>query len=389
MRWTDTFLDQLRNQSDDLSDEHLKKMIADGEMDLVAEVFKKMNANDEKPVHQLFPALEDFFNLSRALPAGTDFEMIKRGEEVFAKHAFPAALVMLTKSLPEGYAAPNLSIVLNISKNLEQHAYRRLLQVLQMLLNVCALGGFKDGGRAVITAQKLRLLHSGIRHIAHRQIPGYSKKYGVVINHEDMLGTIMGFSLLVIQGLRSLNCGLTAQEEEDYFYLWRVYAVVIGIYPSDKEPGFDYIPDSVADAEAFYKEYARRHYRPASENPDGLELTAANQRLLRQMVPAGLRLLGFGFAPRIYSWHLLGAEAAQRVGIKRVVGHTILKPILFKLPRFWSWLRNKLFNRRAYLTGHHYLGEIIFRDMINRKFGHDITFTVPDTLRQMKQMVMH
>lgn len=389
MRWTDTFLDQLRNQSDDLSDTHLKNMLADGEIDLIAEVFKKMNANDAEPLHKQFPALEDFFNQTSRLPAETDYERIKRGEEVFARHAFPAALVMLTKSLPEGYAAPNLSIVLNISKNLEQHAYRRLLQVLQMLLNVCALGGFSDGGRAVITAQKLRLLHSGIRHIAHRQIPGYSEKYGVVINHEDMLATIMGFSLLVIQGLRRLNCGLTAQEEEDYFYLWQVYSVAIGLYPPEKGPGFDYIPDSVADAEAFYQVYARRHYRPAAENPDGLELTRANQKMLQQMVPSGLRLLGFGYAPRIYSWHLLGPEAARRVGIKRVAGHSILKPLLFNLPHFWSWLRSKLFNRRRYLTGHHFLGEILFQDMINQKFGHDITFTVPDTLSKMKKMVMH
>ena len=56
-----------------------------------------------------------------------DGERLKRGQRVFMTHALPAALVLLVKSLPEGYAAPSLSKVLSVSGNLSQRPYRRLL----------------------------------------------------------------------------------------------------------------------------------------------------------------------------------------------------------------------------------------------------------------------
>jgi hypothetical protein len=389
MRWTNEFLDKLRNEGDDLADEHLARLIKDGEIDLIQDVFKKMNSNDDEPLHNQFPVLDNFFEQTQKLPSHTDFARIRKGEEMFARNAFPAALVLLTKSLPEGYAAPNLSIILNISKNLEQHAYRRLLQVMQMLLNVAALRGFEDGGRAVITAQKLRLLHAGIRHISYEQRKGYIEKYGKPVNHEDMLATIMGFSLLVIYGLRSLKCAMTPQEEEDYYYMWQIFALMMGIHPAGQPESMAYIPESVKDAGLFYKAFAERHYRAAAENPDGVQLTHANLTMLKKLIPTFFRLIGFGFAPQIYTYHLLGAEAAKRVGIHNRGGKSLLKLILFNLPAVVLKLNNLFFSIHHYHTTHHYLGELVFQNMINNKFGHEITFTVPDTLSDVKKMVMN
>jgi hypothetical protein len=60
---------------------------------------------------------------------------------------FPACAVLLLKSLPEGYAAPNLSRVLAETGNMERRTYRRLLGVLQLLLNVSTPGGFRPEGK--------------------------------------------------------------------------------------------------------------------------------------------------------------------------------------------------------------------------------------------------
>jgi len=87
--------------------------------------------------------------------------------------------VLLAKSPPSGYAAPSLALVLNLSGDLIRSPYRRLLGVLQMVVNVCASRGFEPGGRAVVTAQKLRLLHEGVRRIARRRLPDFEARYGV------------------------------------------------------------------------------------------------------------------------------------------------------------------------------------------------------------------
>ena len=117
---------------------------------------------------------------------------------MFWKHAYSIALVLLAKSLPEGYAAPNLAQVLNMSGDLRNRTYKRLLATLQLVLNVSSCTGFGPNGRAIISAQKLRLLHAGTRYITRKARPHFEEQYGVPVNQEDMLGTILGFSLLVI-----------------------------------------------------------------------------------------------------------------------------------------------------------------------------------------------
>ena len=268
-RWTDSYLDTLRALGDPLADQHLQKLVADNEITNIRKVFAEIDSNNEIPPASTFPELSEFFSSTGNLPPDIDTRRINRGEMVFQKNAFTGALVLLAKSLPEGYAAPNLSIILNLSGNLRTHPYKRLLSTLQTVVNVSTFHGFQHGGRAVITAQKLRLLHAGIRHLTRRYRPAFESQYGVPVNQEDMLGTVMGFSYLVIEGMRTLNAGLTRNEEEDFFYLWRIFALMMGIHPPDKPDSFEHIPENVDDAAAFYNAYRRRHYVAADKNPDG------------------------------------------------------------------------------------------------------------------------
>jgi hypothetical protein len=380
-RWTDVFLDGLRRQGDPLADRYLQQLVADSELGNIRRVFAEMDSNDEVPPAKTFPELSDFFSATDAIPSFVDPARILRGETVFEKHAFAGALVLLTKSLPEGYAAPNLAIILNMSGNLRTHPYKRLLATLQTVVNVSSFHGFQNGGRAVITAQKLRLLHSGIRHLTLRYRPDFEPKYGVPVNQEDMLGTIMGFSYLVIEGMRTLNTGLTPQEEEDFLYLWRVFALMMGIHPAVNPGSLEYIPEDVRDAQQFYDAYRRRHYVDAVKNPDGVALGQANLAMLHSFIPRFLRFLGFGVVPRLFMQELMGREQCARIEIPPVHGHSLLKwilPNVYRLLRPFRHL-NADINER--------FGEMIFQDMIDRAYDGEVTFTVPSDFQQLKNMI--
>jgi hypothetical protein len=159
-------------------------------------------------------------------------------------------LVLLASSLPRGYAAPCLCEILSISRDLERHPYGRLMGVVQLLINISDADAFDGTGRAVVTARKLRLLHAGVRSIAERYRPGYQARYGVPVNHEDMLATIMGFSLLLIDGIRRLRLPLADEEAEDLYYLWRTFAVLMGIHPEGRPQDDSLVPATLADAAA-------------------------------------------------------------------------------------------------------------------------------------------
>ncbi|MGH1365093.1 MAG: oxygenase MpaB family protein [Calditrichia bacterium] len=390
-RWTDDFLNSLRMQGDPLADETVEKMLKDGTIQHAGELFRTLKSNDDQVADKRIPELTEFVATTKGLPKGTDLKRIERGEAAFMRSAFPACLALLCKSLPEGYAAPNLSLILNISKNLEKHPYARLIAVLQLVVNVGAHQGFQDDGRAVITAQKVRLLHAGIRQITNKYVPDYSKSYQVPVNHEDMLATIMGFSLLVITGLEALDVPLKEQEAEDLLYLWCVFAQMCGIYPPGKPESMEYLPTSVADAKAFYAAFGRRHYANVKDNPDGVELTRANIKMLEDMIPWPLRLFGLKVLPKVYLVHMTGVEAARRVGVSPVWGHTIFKKIAFGLTRLitFVWRKVNRVDKQEEESGHHHrtFSNMVMQFLIDEKFGGAVEFTIPATLKNLHNMV--
>jgi hypothetical protein len=380
-RWTDAFLNTMSKQGDPLADDFLTRIMSSNEMANIQKIFAEMDSNNEIPPATTFPELSEFFAATHNLPSNIDLQRIGRGEKVFQENAFTGALVLLTKSLPEGYAAPNLSIILNLSGNLRTHPYKRLLATLQTVVNVSTFHGFQDGGRAVITAQKLRLLHAGIRHLTRRYRPDFEPRYGIPVNLEDMLGTVMGFSYLVIEGMRTLKAGLTLQEEEDYLYLWRVFAQMMGIHPADKPDSFEYIPDSVDDAKAFYEAYRRRHYVTADKNPDGVVLGHSNLTMLKHFVPALLHLFGFSALPRLYMLELMGPKQCSLIGIRRMRGYSLLKWFLFALVRLWRPIEH--FRTKS----HERIGAMIFQEMIDKAYGGEVTFTIPLSISDLRGMI--
>ena len=231
-------------------------------------------------------------------------------------------VVLLASSLPRGYAAPCLSEILGISRDLERHPFGRLMGVVQLLINISDADAFQPHGRAIVTAQKLRLLHAGVRAIAGRYRPHYQERFGVPVNHEDMLATIMAFSWLLIDGVRRLDLPLGDDEAEDLYYLWRVFALLMGIHPPGRPHDDSLIPPTIADAATFYEAYVRRNDTTAERNPYGVVLTQDNLAMMTAMIWWPLRLIGLGWAPRIAMTELLTPEELARVGVTPLVGHS-------------------------------------------------------------------
>ena len=147
-------LDEIRAHIDDVAEACVDALASSKDF---ADVFRKDTTNWSTLPDDAPPALKDFFAqtdrhllLEKDLvkfPFGVDSDRLDRGERVFLDHAFFASVVLLAKSLPEGYAAPCLATLLNLSGNLRTSPYRRLLGVLQLVLDVSRLvHGFEENG---------------------------------------------------------------------------------------------------------------------------------------------------------------------------------------------------------------------------------------------------
>lgn len=388
-RWSDDhFLDSLRVQGDALADSCVQQLTDGSDF---RRLFEVMNANSAMPADMPAPLLV-FFHATHELPsidgAPIDRDRLSRGEKVYCTHAFPAALILLAASVPQGYAAPNLTRILMISRDLDRHPYRRLLGVLQMVINVSQAGGFEPAGSAVVTAQKMRLLHAGIRRIARKRLPDYEATNGVPVNVEDMLATVMGFSLLVIDGLHHLDIGLSETDADDYYYLWRVFAQLVGLHPSGDPHSGAYVPANLTEARRFYQAYARRHFVQADANPDGVHLARTHLQMMCDLLPrTTFGRLGMEHVPRIYMQILNGPEAMRRIGIAPVRGFRLATWMLRYLPRLWSLLwsdADRVLDPSAHV--HENLSRLFFERLIDRRYGRPVTFLLPEDIEDMRKL---
>lgn len=381
-KWSDDgFLDGLRQMGDPLADRAVEELEARHDLEQVNRLFKTMLANAE-PIPDAPEPLRDFLTKTGTCPADLDRQRVERGGRVFLAHALPATVVLLAYSLPSGYSAPPLTRVLSITGDLKRNPFKRLMGVVQLLLNISVAKGFEPGGEALVTAQKMRLLHAGIRRLAleyrGEEFTGKDKvprKYGVPVNHEDMLATIMGFSWLVIDGLRKLGLPLGDDEAGDFYYVWRVFAVMVGLHPEDRPDSSELVPLTLAEAEAFYNAYQRRHYVDASQNPDGKELSAVNETMMVQLIPGWLRLLGFGAAPRMLMAELLGPKGMAQAGVEPVLGHRLVRWMVHAVLRL---TQRELDRGPTFLAAG--LGKLMFRDLVRVSWDGEVTWLVPDSV---------
>ncbi|MGB0909492.1 MAG: oxygenase MpaB family protein [Nitrospirales bacterium] len=391
-KWSDDhFLDGLRLQGDVAADQCIIELQSQLKEEDFSELFQRLNTNNVKVDENIPDPLKRFLTMTMHIPLvdshPVDEERLRRGQQVFMTHALPSALVLLVKSLPEGYAAPSLSKVLCISSNLSQRPYRRLLGVLQMVINVSAVGGFDPTGKALVTVPKIRLLHASIRKLVREHLGGYEQQYGTPVNCEDMLGTVMGFSYLVIAGLKQLKIGLRDDEAEDLYYLWRIFAQMMGIHPEGQPDSSEYVPRNLTEAKMFYDSYRRRQYVQADENPEGVELAATNLRMMSDLLPqTPLRRLGMHLIPKMYMEELIGQEGCRRIGIRPVRFLYLTKWLVTTFPSVWSRLWNVV---DRVDTSHHFhenMSRVFFQGLINREFDGEITFQIPDTLEELNKL---
>ncbi|MDB5898746.1 MAG: hypothetical protein JWP22_2547 [Ramlibacter sp.] len=373
--WTPELLQEMRRTGDELADETLARAVWGHDVPRINVIFRTFAAE-----HADIPAdapveFIEFVQRTRGLPEGIDPLRAARGAQVMLEHATLCALALLLKSLPAGYAAPRLSRVLHMTHNLEKRPYRRALGVLQMLVNISQPGAFSPTGAAVVTAQKLRLLHAGVRQVVRKRMPEFEEAFGAPISQLDMTFTIMTFSVMVVDGLAALGVRWSDAEAEDYFHLWQMYGELQGIRP-------EWMPRTLDEGRAFCAAYASE-FQPAADNPAGVSLARADLRMMTRLIPWPMRLLGLGSAPTVYLLRMLGPEAAARVGVRQKIRHVWCEWVALTLPILWQRLWRSLTPEKE---AHDRISRLFFRTLIVGAWGDEVRFSVPQSLRDLRKL---
>jgi uncharacterized protein (DUF2236 family) len=293
-------MDSLREQGDPPADQLVDDLFAAGSVNAVNALMRTLAENDQPPADGLPPGVKDFLAASAALPDWADMGKIHMGEEVFWKYGPRAVAMLVTYSLPFCYLGAKGVQVLALTARLYSNPQRRIIETAQMVVDVMSPGGLGPAGAGIRTAQRVRLMHAGVRYqILHSD--QWNPAWNHPVNHEDQVGTLAAFSWITVDGLRRLGTPVTDDEAEAYIHVWNVVGHLLGIPDTA-------LPASYADAAGMVAAIAKRQF---AASPEGEMMTRALVQMLQHNLPGNL----LDAAPELLMRYLLGDQRADMLGV--------------------------------------------------------------------------
>jgi ER-bound oxygenase mpaB/B'/Rubber oxygenase, catalytic domain len=314
--FTDDYLASLRACGDPEGDAVVADFVAEvGDANPKLLVQELIQHQRTLPPERQVPSVREYFARAAPLPAWADADVLRHGQEVFSVFGVHIASALFCASLPMSYTAVDGTQVLLRTAELVSHTRRRVAQTGEMLLDV--MGANDPPGTPPFAADApsyraphgVRLFHAAVRHML-RNDPGYDREaLGEPINQEDLLGTLVAFTVVVIEALERFGVPLAAEQRDAYVRLWLTAGVLLGITPESLESRRQDGPLAIGWEElvALRDAIARRQ---AGASTAGRVLMAALLAEQSEAMPFPLKAL-----PRSCTRYLIGDEYCDYLAV--------------------------------------------------------------------------
>lgn len=363
--WNDEFLDAMRQAGDPLADNVVGHLFASGDVKAVNALMKTLVENDQPPPEALPPSIREYLAASEGLPEWADPVKIKAGENFFWRFGPEAIMNLFCYSLPFCYAARKGVQVLALTSRLYTNPTRRIIETAQMMVDVLRPGGLSAQGKGVRTAQKVRLMHAAVRHQIGAY-PGWNPEFGTPVNQEDLAGTLLSFSWVVIDGLRKLGLHIEDTLADAYLHCWNVVGHILGVRE-------ELMAFNMVEAATLAHDIQRRQYASSQE---GRDMTRALIQMMQRFVPGTL----LDPLPCLFTRFLLGDPYSDLLGVEPIPSPHLL---MFPLRAFNLTVENaKNSSAVASAISGHFSRRVIEGIVLVGRGGNRIPFDIPTELKQ-------
>jgi squalene cyclase len=306
-RFTAEQLQKMRQVADPLADDVVNQIFKGGDAKRVGNMLDQLFKNDEPVPKGLPDEVKGYFAKARQLPQGVDPAKLLLAQQLFTRHGWLVAASLFCSSLPQAYCAANGAHVLIQSQRMTKHLRKRIFETAQFVFDVCDEGSMDGEGRGIYAPLKVRLMHAAIRHLIRAHPQGWDvAKLGQPINQEDMAGTLMTFSVVILDALPRFGVQVSDAEAEAWLHLWQVVGHLMGVQP-------DLIPNTLDEGEQLMDLIRSGQWR---RSDDGALLGRALIELMQEALEKELLLPSlFGGVPVALVRRLAGDHAADLLGI--------------------------------------------------------------------------
>ena len=371
--WTHAFMDEMRMKMDPLADAVIERLFTEGKVDAVNHLMRTLVENDDLPTSKLPAYVTEYLARTQADVPRLDAAKLRQGQELFDLFGPEVMKVLGYYSLPSSYAARKGVQVLYRTAYLMKRPVRRVFETAQMVMDVMTEGGLEPSGRGVRTSQKVRLMHAAIRYLIRHdpKAPWDAHELGQPINQEDLAGTLMTFTYVVLAGMKALRIRLTPEQQESWLYAWQAVGQLIGVDARLVPANLD---------EARQLTFLIRE-RQVAASPEGSAMTAALLEGMQQLTPSfldGLPASMTHFFLDQDQWQ--GRNVADMLRVPES-NWTILIPHAIKLvAQVVDWVGD---NTPILAKLLRYLSKGLLEGMLLvERGGHRAPFTIPDRLQQ-------
>jgi ER-bound oxygenase mpaB/B'/Rubber oxygenase, catalytic domain len=376
--WTDEQLDRWRTVGDEPADRAVAAYFGSlGEPGSAGALVRALVDHLQVPPEDRVPAIAEFLATAGRLPPWADSARIAAGQDVFGNLILHQFTALYLASLPSAYAAARGVHVIWLTARLETDPVRRLNETAQFLMDVTSPGAFDAGGAALDRTLHVRLMHAAVRWLIDHQdgvahpaeadpsvrpaTPTWAGSWGRPVCQEDLAGTLITFSTVVLDAFRRSGLDVDDAAEEDFVHMWVVIGHLLGIHD-------DLLPRDLAVARQLQAAIFRRQQAPSAV---GQDLTATLLGLLQDRVP---RFVG-ALAPAM-SRRYIGDRVADMIGVPP---SRVANPVLWLLVLF-----TRLTSRRDAQVPR-WISERLGRQMLQgllaaSRQGARVPFSIPTTL---------
>jgi hypothetical protein len=300
--YTEDFLDSMRLTADPSADQFIAWVFSNNQNKLSLQQWmtKKSEATMLPELEGLFPQFP-FITDAAKLPEWADRRLMTKGSAFFAVHAERIMTLLGLLSLPYCYAAADGAMVLYLSEMMRSQTGKRLNDTAVFVWEMMNPDAFSKNGKGYVEILKIRLRHAAARYYVLKT-GKWENSWGLPINQEDMTGTNLSFSLVVVRGLRKLGITVSHPEQTAFIHLWSVIGQMLGISK-------DLIPKDIKMAQNLELAIRRRQFKSSNQGT-ALTKSLTDHILSSQALKASPDdILGL-------MRHLLGAELSDLLSIK-------------------------------------------------------------------------
>lgn len=173
--------------------------------------------------------LRAFFKTVDNPPPWLDRALLAEGARFIHGVGIAGPMVLRDLALMGGYLLSGFNQSLVMTGALNKGTARRVAETGKWWMDCTEIGGLERFGAGFASTLHVRLVHALVRRSLAARSDWDSAHWGTPLSQIDMVGTYLGFSVVMLGGLRKLGIPVTARESRAVMHLWSYACWLMGV----------------------------------------------------------------------------------------------------------------------------------------------------------------